>query len=44
VRWMAGLPLGDLGTTARGAPVADVVLAALPTAPWPCPSSSSGPC
>jgi ABC-type dipeptide/oligopeptide/nickel transport system permease subunit len=29
-RWMAGLPLGDLGTTARGAPVADVVLAALP--------------
>jgi peptide/nickel transport system permease protein len=29
-RWMAGLPLGDLGTTARGVPVADVVLAALP--------------
>jgi peptide/nickel transport system permease protein len=29
-RWMAGLPLGDLGTTARGAPVVDVVLAALP--------------
>jgi peptide/nickel transport system permease protein len=29
-RWMAGLPLGDLGTTARGAPVADVVLTALP--------------
>jgi peptide/nickel transport system permease protein len=29
-RWMAGLALGDLGTTARGAPVAEVVLAALP--------------